>query len=185
MLIFWMWYQPICLAFCPFFLNCAVYLANFYLFTYEFDFIKHLLKSNTSPVVLHSLSFVRRFMDDLFVPDFPDVENFMYLNQDSFGDDIYPKTSCELNCTSKGFSCNLLDLIVSQSPQGLSCDIFYKRSQPKYASINMIKMPHVHSNISMTIKLGVINSQFYRSWDFVVVRSFLSSRWSILLSFWR
>ncbi len=50
--------------------NCAVYLANFYLFTYEFDFIKRLLKSNTCPVVLHSL--VHRFVDDLFVPEFPD-----------------------------------------------------------------------------------------------------------------
>ncbi len=49
--------------------NCAVYLANFYLFTYEFDFIKCLLKSNTCPVVLHSLSLVHRFVDDLFVPD--------------------------------------------------------------------------------------------------------------------
>jgi len=29
--------------------NCVVYLANFYLFTYEFDFIKCLLKSNTCP----------------------------------------------------------------------------------------------------------------------------------------
>jgi len=26
----------------------------------------------------------------------------------------------------------------------------------------MIRMSHVHSNISMTAKLGVINSQFYR-----------------------
>jgi hypothetical protein len=26
----------------------------------------------------------------------------------------------------------------------------------------MIRMPHVHSNISMTAKLGVINSQIYR-----------------------
>jgi hypothetical protein len=26
----------------------------------------------------------------------------------------------------------------------------------------MIRMPDVHSNISMTVKLGVINSQFYR-----------------------
>jgi hypothetical protein len=26
----------------------------------------------------------------------------------------------------------------------------------------MIHMPHVHSNISITAKLGVINSQFYR-----------------------
>jgi hypothetical protein len=47
--------------------NCAVYLANFYLFTYEFDFIKRLLKSNACPVVLHSLSLVRRFVDDCFV----------------------------------------------------------------------------------------------------------------------
>jgi hypothetical protein len=51
---------------------------------------------------------------------------------------------------------------VRQSPQGLSCDIFDKRSQPEYAGIEMIRMPHVHSNISMTAKLGVINSQFYR-----------------------
>ncbi len=140
--------------------NCVVYLANFYLFTYEFDFVKHLLKSNTCPVVLHSLSLVCRYVDDLFVPDFADFENFMY--QDSFGSGIYPKTSCELNCTSKGFSCNFFALTVRQSPQGLSCDIFDKCSQPEYAGIEMIRMPHVHSNISMTAKLGVINSKFYR-----------------------
>jgi hypothetical protein len=94
----------------------------------------------------------------LFCPDFSDFENFMYLNQDSFGSGIYPKTSCELNCMSEGFSCNFLDLAVRQSPQGLSCDIFDKRSQAEYAGIEMIRMPHVHSNISMTAELGVINS---------------------------
>jgi hypothetical protein len=36
-------------------------------------FIKRLLKSNTCPVVLHGLSLVHRFVDDLFVPDFPDL----------------------------------------------------------------------------------------------------------------
>jgi hypothetical protein len=51
---------------------------------------------------------------------------------------------------------------VRQSPQGLSCDIFDKHSQPEYAGIEMIRMTHVHSNISMIAKLGVINSQFYR-----------------------
>jgi hypothetical protein len=60
----------------------------------------------------------------------------MYLNQDSFGDDIYPKAFCKLNCMSKGFSRSLLDLTVSQSPQGLSGDSFYKRSQLEYASID-------------------------------------------------
>jgi hypothetical protein len=142
--------------------NCVVYLANFYFFTYEFDFIKCLLKSNTFPVVLHRLSLVGRFVDDLFVLDFPDFVNFMYLNQGSFGSGIYPKTSCELNCMSKGFSCNFLDLAVRQSPQGLSCDTFDKCSQPEYAGIEMIRMPHVHFNIPMTVKLGVINCQFYR-----------------------
>jgi hypothetical protein len=63
---------------------------------------------------------------------------------------------------SKGFSCNFLDLAVRQSPQDLSCDIFDKCSQPDNRSIEMIRMPHVHSNISMTAKLAVINSQFYR-----------------------
>jgi hypothetical protein len=63
---------------------------------------------------------------------------------------------------SKGFSCDFLDLAMRQSPQGLSCDLFDKHSQPEYAGIEMIRMPHVHSNISMTAKLGVINSQFYR-----------------------
>jgi hypothetical protein len=86
----------------------AVFLANFSLSSYEFDFLKHLLKNNTCPIVLHRVSLVHRFMDDLFVSDFPDFESFMYLDQDSFGGSIYPKTSCELNCISKGFFCNLL-----------------------------------------------------------------------------
>ncbi len=35
---------------------------------------------------------------------------------------------------------------MSKSPQGLSGDIFDKRFQLEYASIDMIRMPHVHSN---------------------------------------
>jgi hypothetical protein len=34
----------------------AVFLANFSLFSYEFDFLKHLLKNNTFPIVLHRVS---------------------------------------------------------------------------------------------------------------------------------
>ncbi len=102
-------------------------------------------------------------MDDLLVPQFSDFEDFMYLNQDSFGGGIYPKAFCELNCTSKDFSCNFLDLAVRQSPQGLSCDIFEKPSQPEYARIEMIRIPCVHCSISIIVKLGVINSQFVGS----------------------
>jgi hypothetical protein len=55
---------------------------------------------------------------------------------------------------SKGFSCNFLDLTVRQSPQGLSCDIFDKHSQPEYAGIEMIRVPHVHFNISNDCEAG-------------------------------
>jgi hypothetical protein len=154
--------------------NCAVYLANFYLFSDEFDFLKHLLKNNTCSVVLHRLSLAHRFV--LFVPDFPDFENFMYLDQDCFGSSIYPKTSCELNCTSKGFSCNFLDLAVKQSPQGISCDIFDRHSKPEYACIEMIHMPHVHSNISITANLEVINSEFYRFLSLCSCKEFFVSQ---------
>ena len=33
--------------------NCAVFLANLYLFTYEFDFMKRLVSANTCPIFLH------------------------------------------------------------------------------------------------------------------------------------
>jgi hypothetical protein len=80
-------------------------------------------------------------------------ESFMYLEKDAFGGGICPKTSCELHCSSKRFSCSFLDLVV-QSHQGISCGIFDKRSQPEHGGIDMICMPHVHSNISIIAKLG-------------------------------
>jgi hypothetical protein len=110
--------------------------------------------------MLHKLSLVCKFVDDFFCSWFSKFYE-LYLIQDSFGSGMCPKTSCAWNCTSKGFCCNFLDLVGRQSPQGLSCDIFYKHSQLEYAGIEMIRMFHVHSNISMTTKLGVINNQFH------------------------
>jgi hypothetical protein len=73
---------------------------------------------------------------------------------------------------------------MKQSPQGISCDIFDKRSQPEYAGIEMIHMPHAHSNISITAQLGVINSQFYRFLRLCSGKEFfLSLQCSVLLSF--
>jgi hypothetical protein len=51
--------------------NCVLDLPNFHLFSYEFEFLKCLfLKNKTCLVVLHRLSLVCRFVDDLFVLDF-------------------------------------------------------------------------------------------------------------------
>jgi hypothetical protein len=64
--------------------NGVVYSTIFYILSYEFDFFKHLLKNNTCPFVLHELSLVDRFVDDLFVLNFSNFEICMYLDQDSF-----------------------------------------------------------------------------------------------------
>jgi hypothetical protein len=49
---------------------------------------------------------------------------------------IEKKIRDQINCTSKDISYNFLDLAKKQSFQGLSYDIFDKRSQPQYTSIN-------------------------------------------------
>jgi hypothetical protein len=91
--------------------HCMVfYLANFYLFPYEFDFLKCCLKFNTCAVVLHGISLVQLFVDDVFVPGSPKFESFMYLDEDLFCGSIHPRCllSCVLNCSSNGFSCNFV-----------------------------------------------------------------------------
>ncbi len=72
--------------------NGVVYSTIFYIFSYEFYFFKHLLKNNTCPFVLHELSFVCRFVDDLVILNFSNFESFMYLDQDSFS---------EITCSQK------------------------------------------------------------------------------------
>ena len=142
--------------------NCAVFLANFYLFTYEFDFMERLIFANTCPIFLHKLCNVRRFVDDLFVPDIPFFQEFLYINSNALGGGIYPKDFCELNCTSNSDSCAFLDLKISQSSFGFEVDIYDKRLQPEYSNLKIIRMPHFSSNISDTAKYGVISSQLCR-----------------------
>jgi hypothetical protein len=80
----------------------------------------------------------------------------MYRDKDFFGGFIYPNMSSKLNCTSRGFSFSFLDC------RGLFGEIFDKSTQPEYAGLDMIHMPHIDSNISIAANLGTINSVFYR-----------------------
>jgi hypothetical protein len=73
----------------------------------------------------------------------------MYLDQDSFGGSVNPKTLYELNC--KGLPYNSLNLTVKQISQGISSDIFDIHFQPEQVGIDMIHTPHVHSNFSLLL----------------------------------
>ncbi len=52
--------------------------------------MKFLFENNTCQIVLRRLYLVGRFVDLLV----PDLESFMYLNEKSFGGNIYPEMSC-------------------------------------------------------------------------------------------
>jgi hypothetical protein len=62
-----------------------------------------------------------------------------------------------------------------QSPQGIPYDIFGERFELEYTSVDMIHMPHVHSNISIIVKLGFISNQFYKFLRLCVFKDFLVS----------
>jgi hypothetical protein len=85
----------------------------------------------------------------------------MYLDKNSFGYNMCPKMFYKLNCISNGFLCDFLDLGIMQSHWGIAYDIVDKFSQPEYASIDMICIPHLHFNSPITAKLGFTSSQFY------------------------
>jgi hypothetical protein len=70
-----------------------------------------------------------------------------------------------------------------QSPQGISYDIFGKCFELEDTSVDMIHMPHVHSNISITAKLGFINNQFYKFLRRCVSKDFLVSKMVSLIVF--
>lgn len=80
-------------------------------------------------------------MDDLFVLDVLDFQDFMCKDVGIFGG-LYPRNSRELNCTSRGNSCVFLNLRISQFAIGLEVDIYDKRQQPEYSNLHIIKIPH-------------------------------------------
>lgn len=65
---------------------------------------------------------------------------------------------------------------MKQNPQGISCGIFDTCSKPEDAGIEIICMPHGHSNISIVANFGVINSQFYRFLRFCSCKEFSVSQ---------
>ncbi len=86
---------------------------------------------------------------------------------------LHGKAIMPMTLESARCSCNLLnflDLAVNQNPQGISCDMFDKHSQPQVLTRS------VCSNISDTAKFGVINNQFYRCLRLCCCKDFFVSQ---------
>ena len=60
--------------------NCAVFVANLFCFSYEFEFIEQLVEMNTPTAlnVLRQFKFTKRLLDDLLSGDNPNFDKYFY-----------------------------------------------------------------------------------------------------------
>jgi hypothetical protein len=160
--------------------NCAVFLANLYLFTYELDFIIFLSDSGDIST-LKRLQHLGRYVDDLLALDADILRNRLYLDSPNRG--IYPRDTLLLEETGSGTTIHYMDLTISRDTRlGLIIDIYDKRSEPGFRRINVIRFPHISSYISDSAKFNIITSQFVRFARLCTTRSAFILRITNLLA---
>ena len=136
--------------------NCGVFLANYFLFTYELEFITSLIIDNDIEL-LEKFRFTSRYIDDI-----------VSLNNSEFDNNkhkIYPTDTLTLNLEHSGKGVPFLDLTVrltSKNNTRFQTTIFDKRSLRKYMNLPMTKYPHVNSFTPSQHKYNIIISQGFR-----------------------
>ena len=140
--------------------NCAVFVANLYLFTYELEFIRHLADEGEVDLMRRLIN-VGRYVDDLVAVDADVIHDRLYIDGTRRG--IYPPGSLQLEETGSGTSVNYMDVVFSRDPRlGVATDVYDKRSEPGFRRIKMIRFPHIESHISDSAKYNILTSQFIR-----------------------
>jgi hypothetical protein len=138
--------------------NCAVFVANLYLFTYELEFFKHLADIGDVRL-MRRLQFAGRYVDDLLGIDTDILRDILYTDGPRRG--IYPRGSLQLDETGAGTHVPYMDILLQQT-SGIELDLYDKRNEPGFRRIQMIRFPHVTSFISDSAKYNIVTSQFIR-----------------------
>lgn len=144
--------------------NCAVYLANLYLFTYELDFVKRLKDANRFDL-FDRFQFTIRYIDDLLSLKNPDFDSLKYISDDFEGvKGIYP-VSLSLNRENVSSSeIHFLDCSVFKAHNEWMTKIYDKREHPPLNSIKDTRYPAFDSFLSSRSKYGVLTGQLHRFW---------------------
>ena len=149
-------YQQVCGI--PMGTNCAVFVANLYLFTYELDFIRHLSDLN-DVTTLKRFIHMGRYVDDLLAIDNAALRDRLYIDGPLRG--IYPRGSLQLEETGYGTSVDYMDITLRRDYSvGIATDVYDKRCEPGFRQIRMIRFPHIDSAISDSAKYNILTSQF-------------------------
>ena len=131
--------------------DCAPYLANLFLYAYEFDFMNNLIKQKNW-VILRKFNKCFRYIDDL-----------LSINNDNFmtkwAHKIYPK-ELSLTCEDKtDQEVNFLDLHLEIKKDNLSHRLFDKRDHFKFPIVNF---PNLSGNIPTGQSYNVFTAQLIR-----------------------
>ena len=130
--------------------DCAPFLANLFLYYYEFKYMDRMCKENYS--LAKKLSFTWRYIDDLIT-----------LNSDGYFDeirtDIYPE-SLKLNKENADDShASFLDLNITVKNEIFHTSLYDKRDA---FSFNIVNFPDLSGNIPKKSSYGVFISQLLR-----------------------
>lgn len=163
--------------------NCAVFVANYFLFTYELDFMRQLVAAASIPSapsrvdearrLLWAFRFTRRFVDDLLSIDNADFQAYARYDSAAAAEHelhgIYP-VELTLALAHAGPEVPFLDLTLHPASGGtpicpvgaLTTSLFDKRRTVPYAGIPIVRFPHISSKLSARCTYGILTSQFIR-----------------------
>ena len=129
--------------------DCAPLLANLYLFSYEYNFMKGLLKNNIFRAKHFSNSF--RYIDDLLTVNNPSFKNEI--------SNIYPSELILKRTTESGAVVSYLDIGIEAKDGLFHTYIYDKRDSFTFSIVNF---PSMRSNIPSGPAYGVYISQLVR-----------------------
>ena len=146
--------------------NCAPFLADIFLYSYEAEFIQSLLSIGKKKLA-SQFNFTYRYIDDVLSINNPDFEN--YLGQ------MYPAELEIKDTTESNTSASYLDLLLSVESDGqLRTSLNDKRDDFNFHITNF---PFLSSNIPSSPAYGVFMSQLMRyvracsSFECVILRA--------------
>ena len=141
-------------------MGCPVsgWLANLICYAFELDFLQRHMKARRWNIARNVALNAFRYIDDLFLRNFPDFQRYIYLPEG-----IYPPGSLELIKTDGNRDVTYMDSRVSPCRRkGIRLSISDKRREPKFDSTDVIRYPHVETSLDESCLYNIVTSQMTR-----------------------
>ena len=142
--------------------NCAVFVANFFCFTYEYAFIERLVTGGHT-VLLSQFRYTLRYIDDLLSGANPEFSNYLsesYVDANGIRG-IYPSFLTVTSEQDSTTHVSFLDTYVMFEGGRWFTKLYDKREHPPLSRVKSKKYPHVSCFLSDRSKYGIITSRLY------------------------